>query len=80
MLEAEHLAGIAHLPTLILWADADPGFGTPHRFEGLFPKHRTVVLKNVGHFLEEDAPDEVAEAILRWWAEEVGSAEPAIRS
>jgi haloalkane dehalogenase len=68
-----NLARLSQLPALILWADSDPAFRTRERerFERLFPRHRTVILRNVGHYLEEDAPHEVAEAIADWWSEEV---------
>jgi haloalkane dehalogenase len=73
---AEVEAGLAKLrdkPALILWADSDPAFKDRERrrFESLFPNHRTVPLKKVGHNLEEDAPDDVVAAIRDWWPKEV---------
>jgi len=55
--------------TLIVWGDADFAFRPKERqrFEGLFPNHRTVVLKGAGHFIWEDAPDDIAAAIREWW-------------
>lgn len=56
------------LPVLILWGDRDPAFREVERgrFERAFPKHRTIVLGGAGHFIQEDAADEIVEAITRW--------------
>ena len=56
------------LPALILWGDRDPAFREVERgrFERAFPRHRTVVLGGAGHFIQEDAADEIVEAITRW--------------
>ena len=56
-------------PTLILWSDSDPGFSDAdlRRWQGLFPAARTVHLDRVGQFIHEDAPDDIAAAILAWW-------------
>lgn len=64
---------LADRPVLILWADQDQGFGERElrRFEGLFPRHRTVVLRGVSHNQHDEAPEEIAAAIQAWWDEEV---------
>jgi len=36
------------------------------RWEQLFPNHRTVILEGAGHFIQEDAPDEIVNAIESW--------------
>lgn len=41
------------------------------RFEALFPEATTVTLGGAGHYIQEDAPDEMATAIRAWWAERV---------
>lgn len=63
------LPRLAQLPALIVWGDRDIAFREVERrhFEWLFPRHRTVVLEGAGHFIQEDAPDEIARAILHWW-------------
>lgn len=55
------------LPVLLLWGDRDPAFRQIERarFERAFPKHRTVVLSGAGHFIQEDATDEIVEEITR---------------
>ena len=67
------LERLAYAPALILWADRDPAFKDQERarFEALFRRHRTVILRGVGHEIAEDAPEEIAGAIHDWWIEMV---------
>ncbi|MDQ4055109.1 MAG: alpha/beta fold hydrolase [Actinomycetota bacterium] len=71
---AGQLGALEQLPTLILWADADPIFTGKYRerWEAMFPNAITTVLHGVGHFLQSDAPEEFCEAIETWWAELAG--------
>jgi haloalkane dehalogenase len=64
------LARLAAKPALLLWGDADIAFRPKERsrFEGLLPRHRTVPLPGAGHYIWEDAPEEIAAAIDAWWA------------
>src|SRR6266536_2619844 len=67
--EAERgLGGAADRPALLVWADRDPAFRAAARehWERTFPNHETVMLHGAGHYLQEDAPEEVADAVLRW--------------
>lgn len=73
---SDYLAGVerglehlAKLPVLILWGDRDPAFREAERsrFEQTFPEHRTVVLRGAGHFIQEDAADEIVAEIASWW-------------
>lgn len=68
---ADRLSALEKLPTLIVWADADPIFTDKYRarLEAIFPNHTTRVLHGVGHFLQSDAPAQFSEAIETWWAE-----------
>jgi haloalkane dehalogenase len=52
-------------PALILWPTRDPAFGARERrrWEELFPDHRTVTLEGAGHYIQEDAPEEIVAAI-----------------
>ena len=61
---------ISSLPALIVWGDRDFAFRDKERkrFESLFERHRTVVLPGAGHFIQEDAPEEIARAIRSGWA------------
>jgi haloalkane dehalogenase len=67
---AGQLGALAQLPTLIVWADADPIFTDKYRarLEATFPNHATAVLRGVGHFPQSDAPAEFSAAIETWWA------------
>lgn len=67
------LNSISSKPALILWGDRDIAFRhrERQRFERLFSNHRTVMLPGAGHFIQEDAPDEIASAISGWWDEVV---------
>jgi haloalkane dehalogenase len=67
------LRKLSALPTLIAWGDRDFAFGAPERerFEAYFPNHRTVMLPGAGHFIQEDAPDEIVSAFRGWWDERV---------
>ncbi len=68
---AEVEAGLAKLhdkPTLLLWGDSDAGFreGELRRFQRLLPRAETVILRGARHFVQEDAPEELAEAVIRF--------------
>jgi haloalkane dehalogenase len=67
------LARLSDKPVLITWADRDVAFKDRERlrFEELFTHHRTVILRNTGHEIAEDAPDDIADAIEAWWIEDV---------
>ncbi len=66
------LARLAHLPALIAWGGRDFAFGKTerHRFEAAFPRHRSVVFEEAGHYLQEDVPEELASEIERWWGQD----------
>jgi haloalkane dehalogenase len=70
------LAALANKPTLIVWGDADIAFKAKERerFEASFPNHRTVPLPGAGHYIQEDAPEEIAAAIVAWWDERIAPA------
>jgi pimeloyl-ACP methyl ester carboxylesterase len=54
-------------PTLVLWGEHDtwltPDVG--HRLAGAIPAARLHTVPAAGHFLPEDAPDAVADALLQ---------------
>lgn len=62
------LERLAKLPVLIAWGDRDPAFQEAERsrFEQAFPKHRTAILRGAGHFIQEDAADEIVAEISNW--------------
>ncbi|MCH9812708.1 MAG: alpha/beta fold hydrolase [Epsilonproteobacteria bacterium] len=63
------LPTLADKPALIVWGEEDFAFQTPERqrFETLFTNHKTILLKEAGHFVQEDAPQEIADAIRAWY-------------
>ena len=54
---------------MIVWGDADIAFRATERerFEAELPNHTTLVLRGAGHYIWEDAPDEIVRAIRDWW-------------
>ncbi len=65
---ATSLPAITDRPALIVWGDRDPAFQVKERerFERLFSNHRTVILEGAAHYIQEDAPEEIVEAIRAW--------------
>ncbi len=64
----EGLQKLRTLPALIIWGGKDIAFREKERqrFAQLFPNNRMVLLAGAGHFIQEDAPEEVAAAIRLW--------------
>ncbi|MFY2790741.1 alpha/beta fold hydrolase [Rhodococcus sp. MALMAid1271] len=64
----EGLSDLAHLPTLIVWGDADIAFRPQERerLEATFPDHKTVIVEGAGTYVESDAPEEFVAAIMEW--------------
>jgi pimeloyl-ACP methyl ester carboxylesterase len=42
-----------------------------NRFERIFPRSSSVVIKGAAHFSLEEAPEEIVKAIRNWWKNEV---------
>jgi haloalkane dehalogenase len=53
-------------PTLLVWGMKDIAFRVKElkRWQRAFPEARTVRLSTVGHLVQEEAPDELAEAVV----------------
>ncbi len=64
------LPELGHMSALILWGDSDFAFKEHERqrFRTLFASHRDITLRNAGHFIQEDAPGQICDAILDWYA------------
>jgi haloalkane dehalogenase len=62
------LASVADRPALIVWPTRDQAFGAGERkrWEETFTDHRTVILEGAGHYIGEDAPEEVVAALREW--------------
>jgi haloalkane dehalogenase len=68
-----NLHRLADRPALIVWGTQDFAFRDAERarFERVFSMHRTVLLDDASHFLQEDAGDRIA-AVFRAFRSEVG--------
>jgi haloalkane dehalogenase len=69
----QRLSAIKELPALLIFGDVDGTIkmGWLARLEGIFPRHRSIVMPGAHHFPQVyDAPG-VAEEIRRWWDEEI---------
>jgi haloalkane dehalogenase len=55
-------------PALLVWPTKDIAFREPERkrWEQVFPNHQTVILEGAGHYIQEDAADEITAAIRAW--------------
>jgi haloalkane dehalogenase len=64
------LAALADRPALLVWPTKDIAFRERERlrWEQIFPNHRTVILDGAGHYIQEDAPEEIIAAISDWTA------------
>jgi haloalkane dehalogenase len=60
---------LAGLPSLIVWGTADFAFtdAVRQRWEDALTDATTVLLDGAGHYIQDDAPDEIVTAIDRWW-------------
>jgi haloalkane dehalogenase len=62
------LASLRDRPALLLWPTKDIAFRAPERrrWEEIFPIHRLVMLEGAGHYIQEDAGEEIIAAIRDW--------------
>jgi haloalkane dehalogenase len=58
-------------PKLFVWGMKDIAFRDKElkRWESTFPEARSVRLSTVGHFVQEEAPNELAEAVVSFLGE-----------
>ena len=69
----ERLAGqapraLGDKPVLLVWGMKDPGFGSRkviERWQRSFPAAEVVVLADANHYIQEDAPDQIADAVIK---------------
>jgi haloalkane dehalogenase len=55
-------------PVLLVWGMKDPGFGSRKviaRWRRSFPAAEVVVLADANHYIQEDAPDQIADAVVK---------------
>jgi haloalkane dehalogenase len=62
------LAALADRPALLVWGTKDFAFRAAERrrWEQMFPHHRTVLLDGAGHYIQEDAAQDIVAAIRDW--------------
>ena len=62
------LQALAEKPALLVWGDKDRAFVERHRqrLAAAFPDHWSVRLRGAGHFIQEDAPGRIVDAIREW--------------
>jgi haloalkane dehalogenase len=65
----DKLRALGGMPALLLFSDDDSTYkvGFMSRYERIFPRHRSVLIKGGGHILQEHAPEQMAMAIGDWW-------------
>jgi haloalkane dehalogenase len=65
------LSAVTDRPALIVWPTKDVAFKDAERkrWEQLFADHRTIPLDGAGHYIQEDAADEIVTAIRDWRAD-----------
>ena len=71
---AANLEKLAGLPMLLTWPDSDLAFDASFlaRWRERFPAAAVVPLEGCGHYIYEEAPDEIAAAVKSWYAETFG--------
>jgi haloalkane dehalogenase len=62
------LSTLSARPALLVWPTKDIAFREPERkrWEQIFPNHHTVILEGAGHYIQEDAAEEIIGAIRAW--------------
>jgi haloalkane dehalogenase len=62
------LPAVSDRPALLVWPTKDIAFRDPERkrWEAIFASHQTVMLEGAGHYIQEDAADEIVAAIRSW--------------
>jgi haloalkane dehalogenase len=65
------LRTLADRPALLPWGERDPVLSTKERDRMAGELERATVhpLPRAGHFIQEDAPEDIAAAIQSWWAQ-----------
>jgi haloalkane dehalogenase len=67
-LQRRVVSSLADRPIALLWGLRDPAFGSERmlaRWQATFPQAEVVRLEQAGHYIQEDAPGEISEAIAR---------------
>jgi len=70
----QKMAALENKPKLIVWGMKDIAFRERElrRWEQTFPEAQAIRLHSVGHFVQEEAPDELAEAVVHFFHQTEG--------
>ena len=70
---------LADRRALIVWPTKDVAFrkAERERWEQVFPDHKTVLVEGAGHYVQEDAPEEIVAAVRAWNDEGLAVASPS---
>jgi haloalkane dehalogenase len=65
----QELKDLRHLPVLLVNGDMDNGVkaGFDNRFQKMFPRSSSILIKGGAHFAVEEAPNQVSDTIRSWW-------------
>ena len=68
---SDKLSDFADKPALILWPDKDLAFRSSQRkkWQKLLPNSHTVIIEGAGHFVQDDAGEDLVDEIGKWWPE-----------
>ena len=71
----ENISVLNKIPKLIVWGMKDIAFREKElkRWERAFPDARTIRLDSVGHFVQEESPDELADAVVAFLEKQMQS-------
>ena len=70
-LEQRVKATLTERPIVLVQGQKDPAFGNDRsleRWRSAFPDQRVVILPDAGHYIQEDAPEEIVDAIVECFA------------
>jgi haloalkane dehalogenase len=69
----QRLSGIKEMPALLIFGNTDGTIkmGWLARLEGIFPRHRSIIMRGSHHFPQIYDPAAVAAAIRNFWDDEV---------
>ncbi|MCI0712060.1 MAG: alpha/beta fold hydrolase [Chloroflexi bacterium] len=69
----QQLQAVREMPVLLTFGNTDEAYkaGFMQRWQQMFPNHRVFIVDGGTHFPQEDDPQGIAEAIRRWWHEDV---------
>ena len=74
-LEQRVKSNLSDKPMVLVWGMKDPVFGRGgilERWEAAFPQAEVIRLETASHYLQEDAPDQIVDAIANAYGPDSG--------